>query len=126
MSAHTGEWSMANGEWKASLHSPTPIRYSPSTRRHSPRAIRRVSTCTLLLLLTSIPAFACDACQKNQSAPLRGITHGTGPQSAWDMPIIWGAIAIVGITLVLAVKMLIRPGERQAGHIKHSILHDGL
>jgi hypothetical protein len=82
-------------------------------------------TLALFFLLTAsaLPALACDACQKNQPAPLRGITHGTGPQSAWDMPIIWGAILIVGITLVLAVKMLVRPGERQPGHIKHSILH---
>jgi hypothetical protein len=81
---------------------------------------------SFLLLLTSIPALACDICQKNQPAPLRGITHGTGPQGAWDMPIIWCAVAIVGITLVLAVKMLVRPGERQADHIKQRILHDGL
>lgn len=82
-------------------------------------------TLALFFLLTAsaLPALACDACQKNQPAPLRGITHGTGPQSAWDMPIIWGAVLIVGITLVLAVKMLVRPGERQPGHIKHSILH---
>lgn len=89
-------------------------------------SLPRILTSSLLLLFTSIPALACDVCQKNQPAPLRGITHGTGPQSAWDMPIIWGAVVIVGITLVLAVKMLVRPGERQAGHIKHRILHDGL
>lgn len=41
------------------------------------------------------------------------------------MPIIWAAVAIVGITLVLAVKMLVRPGEHQSSHIKHRILDDG-
>ncbi len=106
-----GEWSLVNGGRPSSRHSPFTI---------------RLLTASLPLLFTSIPALACDVCQKNQPAPLRGITHGTGPQSAWDMPIIWGAVVIVGITLVLAVKMLVRPGERQAGHIKHRILHDGL
>ncbi len=89
-------------------------------------ALLHPRTLSLLLLLTSLPALACDVCQKNQPAPLRGITHGTGPQSAWDMPIIWGAAIIVAITLVLAVKMLVRPGERSSSHIKHRILHDGL
>lgn len=111
-----GEWSVATGEWSSVSH-------SPLTSRHSPKPIRFL---TALLTLSALPALACDVCQKNQPAPLRGITHGTGPQSAWDMPIIWGAVVIVGITLVLAVKMLVRPGERQAGHIKHRILHDGL
>ncbi len=88
-------------------------------------ALLHPRTLPLYFLLTSIPALACDVCQKNQPAPLRGITHGTGPQAAWDMPIIWTAVAIVGITLVLAVKMLVRPGERHSSHIKHRILHDG-
>jgi len=105
-----GEWSLVNGG-------------RPSIR-HSLFTIRLLTA--LIVLLPALPALACDVCQKNQPAPLRGITHGTGPQSAWDMPIIWCAVVIVGITLVLAVKMLVRPGERQAGHIKHRILHDGL
>lgn len=84
----------------------------------------RLFTSSLPLLLTSLPAFACDACQKDQPAPLRGITHGTGPQNAWDMPIVWGAAVIVTFTLVLAVRLLVRPGERDRGHIKHTILND--
>lgn len=113
---------MVNGEWRAAPHSPVRIPHSPTPIRHSPRSL----TILTAFLLTTLPALACDVCQKNQPAPLRGITHGTGPQGAWDMPIIWCAVAIVGITLVLAVKMLVRPGERQSGHIKHRILHDGL
>lgn len=102
------------------------VRECEGVCRRAALALLQPRTLALFFLLTSLPALACDICQKNQPAPLRGITHGTGPQSAWDMPIIWCAMAIVGVTLVLAVKMLVRPGERQAGHIKHRILHDGL
>lgn len=78
----------------------------------------------LLLLLAGHASLACETCQRAQPAPLRGITHGTGPQSAWDMPIIWAAVAMVGITLFLAARMLVRPGERNDDHIKRTILHD--
>ena len=79
---------------------------------------------TLLFTVASAAAWACDVCQKNQPAPLRGITHGTGPQSQWDLVIVWSAGIIVGITLFLALRMLLRPGEGHAGHIKRIILHD--
>ncbi len=78
---------------------------------------------TLLFTVASAAAWACDVCQKNQPTPLRGITHGTGPQSQWDLVIVWSAGIIVGITLVLALRMLLRPGEGHAGHIKRIILH---
>lgn len=79
---------------------------------------------TLLFITTGVAVWACDACQKNQPVPLRGITHGTGPQGQWDLVIVWGAGIIVTITLILALRMLLRPGEGQAGHIKRIILHD--
>jgi hypothetical protein len=45
------------------------------------------------------------------------------------MPIIYGSAVIVLITLVLAVKFLVKPNEGAADHIKRSILnsplHDG-
>jgi len=84
----------------------------------------RRSFTLLLLLATALPALACDVCQKNQPAPLRGITHGTGPQSQWDMPIVWVSAIIVGITLLLAVRMLVRPGEHAPGHIKRMVLNE--
>lgn len=79
---------------------------------------------TPLLLLLGHAAFACETCQRAQPAPLRGITHGTGPQGAWDLPIIWAAVGVVGITLFLATRMLVRPGERSGDHIKRTILND--
>ena len=103
-----GEWSVVNGGRPS-------IRYSPFSIRFL----------TALLTLSTLPASACDICQKNQPAPLRGITHGTGPEGGWDMLIIWGAVAIVAVTLVLALKMLVRPGEHAKDHIKYRILTDG-
>ncbi|HRD53751.1 MAG TPA: hypothetical protein PKY96_14000 [Flavobacteriales bacterium] len=79
---------------------------------------------TLLFTAASAAGLACDVCQKNQPAPLRGITHGTGPQGQWDLVIVWGAGIIVGITLVLALRMLLWPGEGHTRHIKRIILHD--
>lgn len=94
-------------------------------------SFRRLFTSTLphlitasLIPLASVPALACDACQKNQPAPLRGITHGTGPQHQWDMPIVIVAAILVGVTLVLALRMLVKPGERGTNHIKRIILND--
>lgn len=69
-----------------------------------------------------VQAWACEACEKQQPAMLRGITHGTGPQSAWDMPIIAVSAVIVLVTLVLAVKLLVWPRERNEDHIKRIIL----
>jgi hypothetical protein len=84
---------------------------------------------SLLALLFALPMWACEACEKQQPKLLRGITHGTGPQSGYDMPIIYGSAVIVLITLVLAVKFLVKPNEGAADHIKRSILnsplHDG-
>lgn len=42
------------------------------------------------------------------------------------MPIIWVSAVIVLITLVLAVKFLVKPNERNADHIKRSILTNNL
>lgn len=78
----------------------------------------------LLLALSAMPAWACDACQKQQPKALQGITHGTGPQSEWDVPIIGVSAIIVVITLVFAVKYLVRPGEQDPGHIKRTALRN--
>jgi hypothetical protein len=61
-------------------------------------------------------------CEKQQPAMLKGISHGTGPQSSWDMVIIWVAIAIVAFTLFFSIRLLVRPGEKSETHIKRFIL----
>ncbi|MEO8733642.1 MAG: hypothetical protein ABI373_04870 [Flavobacteriales bacterium] len=84
---------------------------------------------SVLALLFTMPMWACEACEKQQPKLLRGITHGTGPQSGFDMPIIYASAVVVLVTLILAVKFLVKPNEGAADHIKRSILnsplHDG-
>ena len=77
---------------------------------------------TCLFLISQIVLYACPACEKQQPKMLKGITHGTGPQSNWDYVIIWLIIIIVLITLFYSLKWLIRPGEKSPDHIKRLIL----
>jgi len=74
-------------------------------------------------LLIALPIWACDACKNQQPKVLQGISHGTGPQSDWDMPIIVVSAIIVLVTLFFAIKFLVRPNEGDADHIKRSILN---
>lgn len=50
--------------------------------------------------------------------------HPSGPSSTWESIIVLGAGVIVVVTLVLAAKLLIRPGEASEDHIKRTILDD--
>lgn len=76
----------------------------------------------LFLLLIQLVAFACPVCQRNQPKVLRGIVHGSGPDSNWDYVSIWITILIAVVTLFLSIKWLIKPGEKNSDHIKYSIL----
>lgn len=76
----------------------------------------------ILLLMANVAAYACVACTSAQPKALRGITHGTGPDSNWDFLIVAIAIVIVLLTLFYSVKWLIRPGETSDTHIKAFIL----
>lgn len=67
-------------------------------------------------------AFACPVCERNQPKALRGIVHGSGPDSNWDYVGIWITILIAVITLFFSIKWLIKPGEKNLDHIKYSIL----
>lgn len=67
-------------------------------------------------------AIACDVCEKQQPKITQGLTHGTGPQSNWDWVIITVMVVITLLTLLFSVKYLLKPGERNADHIKQSIL----
>jgi len=78
---------------------------------------------TISLLLTGIFSWACPACENQQPAMLKGITHGTGPSSNWDYVIVLVAALIVLATLYYTVKWLIRPGEKEANHIKRTVLN---
>lgn len=76
----------------------------------------------IFFLCPALAALACPVCEKQQPQILRGITHGTGPNSNWDYIIVWTAVVIVAVTLYFSVKWLIRPGERSQTHIKRFIL----
>jgi hypothetical protein len=77
---------------------------------------------SVLLMLTQVSAFACPVCEKQQPKITQGITHGAGPQSNWDWVIIAIITLITVLTLIYSVKYLIKPGEKDADHIKKSIL----
>lgn len=76
---------------------------------------------TLILMLLQTAAFACPVCERNQPKILRGIVHGSGPDSNWDYVSIWITILIAVLTLFFSVKWLIKPGEKNLDHIKYSI-----
>lgn len=67
--------------------------------------------------------FACEMCESQQPKVLKGVAHGAGPEGNWDYLIAIVASIIVLFTLVLFVKYLVRPGEKDPGHIKNSILN---
>ena len=65
---------------------------------------------------------ACPVCEKNQPAILKGITHGAGPESDWDFLIIGVTVVIVIFCASLMVFQIVQPGEKNAAHIKNSIV----
>jgi hypothetical protein len=78
---------------------------------------------SLIAFLSSIAAFACPVCEKQQPKLLQGISHGTGPQSSWDYGVVWVTVLIVVLTLFYTLKWLIRPGEEDNQHIKRAFLN---
>lgn len=76
---------------------------------------------TLMLVLMQITAFACPVFERNQPKILRGIVHGSGPDSNWDYVSNWITILIAFLTLFFSIKWLVKPGEKNLDHIKYSI-----
>lgn len=77
----------------------------------------------LVILMTQInEVIACPACEKQQPKILRGIVHGGVPESNWDYVIVIAVTIITLITLFFAIKWMVRPGEKEKSHIKHSPL----
>ncbi len=77
----------------------------------------------IALMLTHIVSIACEVCKKQQPKILSGITHGAGPQSDWDYVIVGVTTLIVVVSLFYSIKWIVRPGEREREHIKHSIFN---
>ena len=76
-----------------------------------------------ILSILHLKLLGCPLCEKQQPRILRGITHGTGPESNWDYVIIGGAVIIVFFTLYFSVKYLIKPEENDTNHIKRLIIN---
>lgn len=65
-----------------------------------------------LVTLTSL--IACPVCDKRQPAGFAGITHGTGPEGAFDYWMLYGSIGVVLLTLLLFIRLVIWPDRRTA------------
>ncbi len=78
----------------------------------------------ILILLSGQIVFACDVCQKQQPKILKGITHGTGPQSNWDYVIVSAVAVLVVASFYYSIKLLLKPKEQSENHIKYSILNN--
>ncbi len=84
----------------------------------------RIKVFLILVFTLSVQiSVACSACEKQQPKITQGLTHGAGPQSNWDWVIIVIITFITILTLVFSLKYLIKPGEKNANHIKQSILN---
>lgn len=78
---------------------------------------------TLVLAVFQVGLNACPTCERQQPKLLRGVVHGTGPDSKWDYLIVATVMVITIFTLYFSIKWLIKPGEKDDKHIKYSILN---
>lgn len=82
----------------------------------------RIKIFSILVFINSVQIItACPVCEKQQPKITQGLTHGAGPQSNWDWVIIAIITIITILTLLYSVKYLLKPGEKNAGHIKNII-----
>lgn len=77
----------------------------------------------LPMLMIGFITWACPACEKQQPKLLRGISHGAGPSSNWDLVIVMVTVVIVLATLFFTIKWIVKPGEKEPSHIKRTILN---
>lgn len=76
------------------------------------------------IITLGITAIACPLCEAQKPKILRGITsHGSGPSSNWDY--VAGSVTLIIVLAVLfySIKWIIKPGEKEADHIKRNILN---
>ena len=77
---------------------------------------------TTLIIAIPFLTMACPTCERNQPKILKGIVHGSGPESNWDYISMYLISIITIITLFYSIKYLIKPGEKNTDHIKFTIL----
>ncbi|MBC8151408.1 MAG: hypothetical protein H7Z72_00700, partial [Bacteroidetes bacterium] len=73
----------------------------------------------VVLLTSTYPTAAGLPCGRQQSKGFANITPGTGPESAFDYCVLYGAIALVVLTLGLFVRFMIRPEIEAPRRLKH-------
>lgn len=79
---------------------------------------------TLVVLLISAVSFACPLCESKQPKGFENITHGQGPEGDMDYIIMFTAIIIVGYTLIMSIKYLVKPKENDKSHIKNLVVDE--
>lgn len=79
---------------------------------------------TIIALFISAASMACDLCKAKQPKGFENITHGEGPEGNLDYIIMLVAIVIVGFTLIMSVKYLVKPKEKDENHIKYLVLNE--
>jgi len=77
---------------------------------------------TLLSFFVSAIVMACPICDAKQPKGFENITHGEGPEGNIDYIIMYSAIIIVGYTLIMSLKYLIHPKEKDHNHIKNLVV----
>ncbi len=75
------------------------------------------------LLMFALNTWACPACEKQQPMFLKGIAHGAGPTSNWDYVYVILIALVALLTLFYAIKWMVKPGEKNADHIKRTVLN---
>lgn len=78
----------------------------------------------IIALLFSVVGIACPLCKEQQPKGFENITHGQGPEGNIDYIIMIVAIIIVGYTLIMSIKYLVRPKEKNQNHIKNIVLDE--
>lgn len=76
-----------------------------------------------LMVLINSGAWACPVCDRNQPSFLRGWTHGSGPDGNSDYIIVIVMVLITLISLILTLRLIFKPGEKNIHHIKRFILN---
>lgn len=81
------------------------------------------NTAILFFFLIVNFALACEACKLQQPKITQEFTHGVGPRGDYDWIIVAIIAALTIFTFVYSLKYLVKPGEKDADHIKNSILN---
>ncbi|HEX7366034.1 MAG TPA: hypothetical protein VF273_03005 [Pelobium sp.] len=85
--------------------------------------LKKLMLTFLVFISINVSAFACEACNQNQSKYLKNISHGgSGPQSNWDYFVVIMMVLITIYTLFATIRCFVKPKEAKYNHIKNIIL----